>query len=155
MIILGVVTVRALVRVRRIHPTPEWNLALLILAIALILFWTVPRSIDLAANHAGADQMMHLSWFLAGALLAHTLPQFHLIVAMALGTHAVAMLIAIGLVYTRYPGLICSAYNLQQQHATGRVMLWIAPALALCLWGWGLKVAQRESSGKAPIQSSS
>lgn len=141
MIILGACTAGGISRTRKPLIASQWGPALLILASGMILFWMIPRSIDLAANNWIADQVMHLSWFLAAATLALVLPRMHLMVSMALGTQAVAMMLAIGLVYTRYPGLICTAYNLQQQHYTGRVMLRAAPLLGLLLWTWGIRRA--------------
>lgn len=120
------------------HPG-DWGPALLTLAVGTVMFWMVPRSVDLAASNALADQLQHLSMFLAGAGFSRTLPPLSVVTRMALGIHGVAMLVAQGLVYTLYPGLICTAYTLQQQHSTGRILLYAAPVLGLILWGWAVR----------------
>lgn len=136
MLILGAIAAggRAPKVMERERPAGEWSAPILILAVGAMIFWMIPRSVDLAASSALADQLMHASWFLAGAALAHSVPQIPSPIAMALGIHGVAMLAAAGLVYSLYPGLICTAYNLQQQHATGRILLLGAPVLGMILW---------------------
>jgi hypothetical protein len=121
------------------RPAGDRGPALLVLAIGILMFWMVPRSVDLAASNAAADQLQHVSSFLAGAGFARTLPALSVVTTMALGIHGVAMLAAQGLVYTLYPGLICTAYTLQQQLTTGRFLLYAAPMLGLGLWGWVLR----------------
>lgn len=139
MLLLGIVAAHGWAKGRRWRPDPEWDPALLVLAVGVMVFWMVPRSLDSAASSMVADQLLHVSWFLAGAALAHTLPRTTFAVWMALGIHAVAMLAAVGLVYTLYPGLICTAYNIQQQRETGRAMLYAAPVLGVVLWGWAAR----------------
>ncbi|HEU4763236.1 MAG TPA: hypothetical protein VFS28_01190 [Gemmatimonadales bacterium] len=127
------------------RPGADWDTALVVLAVGAMMFWMLPRSIDFAASDAVGDQLMHLSWFLAAAALAHALPRIPFAVAMALGIHGVAMLAAVGLVYRYYPGLLCTAYNLQQQRATGRIMVSLAPMLGVGLWGWAGWRAERRT----------
>lgn len=141
MLLLGAVAARGGATGRQRWPTPEWDPAILVLVVGVMMFWMVPRSLDLAASNMVADQLLHVSWFLVGAALAYTLPRITVTVTMALGIHAVAMLAAVGLVYTLYPGLICTAYNIQQQRETGQAMLYAAPVLGVALWGWALRRA--------------
>lgn len=138
MLLLGAVAAHGWRR-RRPGSAPAWDPAILVLAVGAMMFWMVPRSLDLAASSTVADQLLHVSWFLAGAALSHALPRTTLAVTMALGIHGVAMVAAIGLVYTLYPGLICTAYNMEQQRATGHAMLYAAPMLAVVLWGWAVR----------------
>jgi hypothetical protein len=105
-------------------------------AVAMIAFWMVPRSLDRAVLDETFDQLMHLGLLCAGAALAQSLPLAPLVLRMALGLYAVSMIAALGVVYTRYPGLICTVYSLAQQGAVGRDLLWLAPGLwvILCVW---------------------
>lgn len=139
LLVLGAVAAHGWARGRPTRPAPEWEPAILVLALGAGVFWMVPRSLDLAASQMMADQLMHVSWFLAGAALSRTLPRAPFAVTMALGIHAVAMLAAIGVVYRRYPGLICTAYDIQQQRATGSAMLYAAPLLGVGLWTWATR----------------
>lgn len=139
MVVLGAIAARGLARWAMARVPRGWDAPLLVVAIGTVMFWMIPRSVDLAASSMAADQVMHLSWFLAGGALAYTLPRAPVVARMALGIHGVAMLAAAGLVYTLYPGLICTAYTLPQQHATGRWMLLAAPVLAVLLWVWAVR----------------
>ncbi len=140
MVVLGAVAAKGW----KGRPGPEWDPALLVIAVGIMMFWMVPRSLDAAASGAVADQLLHISWFMGGAILSHSLPRVSVVVPVALGIHAVAMLFAVGLVYMLYPGLICTAYNLEQQRMTGRVLFYVAPALGVALWGW---ILHRMASG--------
>lgn len=137
MLLLGVLAVRsARRRGLRLPDTHNWDPALLVLAVGAMLFWMIPRSLDIASTNAVADQLLHVSWFLIGAIAANSLPRVSFIVGVALAIHALAMLIMLGVVYQRYPGLICTAYTMEQQRYTGRILLYAAPILGAILWTW-------------------
>ncbi len=139
LLLLGVMSVRWTTAQTPRQPPGEWDPALLILAIGGMIFWMIPRSVDLAASDRFADQLQHLSMFLAGIIFARTLSRLSVVAAMTLGIHGVAMLAAQGMVYTLYPGLICTAYTLQQQRTTGQILLYAAPVLGAMLWVWVLR----------------
>ncbi len=137
MLLLGVLAIRsARRRGLQLPDTHYWDPALLVLAVGAMLFWMIPRSLDIASTNAVADQLLHVSWFLIGAIAANSLPRVSLIVGVALAIHALAMLIMLGVVYQRYPGLICTAYTMEQQRYTGRILLYAAPVLGASLWTW-------------------
>lgn len=124
---------------------PRWFAAanpsgLLGLAFALgsMALWMIPRSLDVAVVHNAVDQLLHASMFGSGLALAWSLPLASFALRMALGIHGVAMIGALGIMYSEFPRLICATYNLQQQRAVGgdlqaiAVVLWVA--LALQAW---------------------
>lgn len=52
---------------------------------------------------------------------------------------ATAMLMALGIVYLHFPGLICTAYTLAQQRVAGAGLVRAAPVAWVLLWGWALR----------------
>ena len=46
------------------------------------------------------------------------------------------MLMALGIVYLHFPGLICTAYTLAQQRVAGTGLVRAAPVTWVLLWGW-------------------
>ena len=115
------------------------DLAALAFAVGAMLFWMIPRSLDLAARSRPADAALLVSAFVAGFALARSLPHLSFVITVALGLHATAMFMALGIVYLHFPGLICTAYTLAQQRVTGVGLVRAAPVAWVLLWGWALR----------------
>lgn len=121
------------------RPWRSGDLVALAFAVGALLFWMIPRSLDLAARSHLVDKALLLSLFAAGLALARSLPHLSFAIPMTLGVQAAAMLIALGIVYLRFPGLICSAYTLDQQRVAGAWLVRAAPVAWILLWGWALR----------------
>lgn len=115
------------------------DLAALALAVGALLFWMIPRSLDLAARSRPADAALLVSVFAAGFALARSLPHLSFVIPVTLGLQATAMLMALGIVYLHFPGLICTAYTLAQQRVAGAWLVRAAPVAWVLLWGWALR----------------
>jgi hypothetical protein len=115
------------------------HLAALAFAVGAMLFWMIPRSLDLATRSHLAEAALLLSVFTAGVALARSLPHLSLVIPLTLGVQATAMVMAVGIVYLHYPGLICTAYTLAQQRVAGAGLVRAAPVAWILLWGWALR----------------
>ncbi len=120
------------------RPWRSGDLAALAFAVGAMLFWMIPRSLDLAARSHLVDKALHLSVFAVGLALARSLPYLSLAIPMTLGVQATAMLMALGIVYLHYPGLICTAYTLEQQRVVGAGLVRATPVAWVLLWSWAL-----------------
>lgn len=92
-------------------------------ATLLLLFWMIPRSIDLTQIHPIVNVLYVVSLFAVGFLLSHYLP---LLSGMAKVTYALyfsSMIVALGLLYASQSTLLCSAFTLDDQHAFGRMVI--------------------------------
>jgi hypothetical protein len=121
------------------RPWRSSDLAALAFAVGAMLFWMIPRSLDLAARSRPADAALLLSVFVAGLALARSLPHLSFVIPVTLGLHATAMFMALGIVYLHFPGLICTAYTLAQQRVAGAGLVRAAPVAWVLLWGWALR----------------
>jgi hypothetical protein len=121
------------------RPWRPGDLAALAFAVGAMLFWMVPRSLDLAARSHVVDKALHLSVFTVGLALARSLPHLSFAIPMTLGVQATAMLMALGIVYLHYPGLICTAYTLEQQKVAGAGLVGVTPVAWILLWVWALR----------------
>ncbi|HMA42411.1 MAG TPA: hypothetical protein VKO86_00185, partial [Gemmatimonadales bacterium] len=98
-----------------------------------------PRSLDLAARSRPADAALLVSVFVAGFALSRSLPHLSFVIPVTLGLQATAMLMALGIVYLHFPGLICTACTLAQQQVAGAGLVRAAPVAWVLLWGWVLR----------------
>jgi hypothetical protein len=121
------------------RPWHSGDLAALAFAVGAMLFWMIPRSLDLAARSHVVDKALHLSVFTVGLALARSLPHLSFAIPMTLGVQATAMLMALGIVYLHYPGLICTAYTLEQQRVAGAGLVRATPVAWILLWSWALR----------------
>ncbi|HMA42629.1 MAG TPA: hypothetical protein VKO86_01335 [Gemmatimonadales bacterium] len=80
-----------------------------------------------------------MSAFVAGFALSRLLPHLSFVIPVTLGLQATAMLMALGIVYLHFPGLICTAYTLAQQRVAGAGLVRAAPVAWVFLWGWAVR----------------
>src|SRR5512143_1266338 len=121
------------------RPWRSGDRAALAFAGGAMLFWMIPRSLDLAARSRPAAAALLLSVFAAGLALARSLPHLSFVIPVTLGLQATAMFMALGIVYLHFPGLICTAYTLAQQRVAGAGLVRAAPVAWVLLWGWALR----------------
>lgn len=115
-----------------------WTGAALILGIATLLFWMLPRSLDGALTH----WTLHFAKFatlplLAGLPIALAWPKTHRILRGFLKAEAISMLGVLGFLYTHAPIRICNSYLISDQIQLGYGFFWLATALAIV---WSLPV---------------
>ncbi len=132
--ILGAVGVRF--SPLRLSWGPGNALGLLILGWGGVLFWMVPRSLDLAVAQEGIDFLAHLSLLISGAVLALSLPLLAFPVQIAAAIYGIAMWSMYGLILSQTSVQVCASFSLEQQQATGVAMLWAAPVFLMFLVFW-------------------
>ena len=88
-------------------------------ATLLLLFWMIPRSIDLTQLSLAMNGLYVFSLFIAGFLLSHYWPLLPGVVKVAYALYASSMIVALGLLYASLSTLLCSAFTLEDQHAFG------------------------------------
>ena len=91
-------------------------------ATLLLLFWMIPRSIDLTRIYPGANALYVISLFVVGFLLSRYLTLLPGVARVAFGLYFSSMIVALGLLYASQSTLLCSAFMLEDQHAFGRFL---------------------------------
>jgi len=99
-----------------------WGLLFFIFS---LMFWMIPRSIDITEIKEIYDYLYHGDMILSGFILAKSLPQVSFIIQFFFGLYISSMIVALGLVFKSEQTPICSAYNLYQQHQVGKVLIYI------------------------------
>lgn len=89
----------------------------------LILFWMIPRSIDLTQIYPIANACYIMSLFAAGFLLSLYWPLLPGVARVAYSLYFSSMIVAFGLLYASQTTLLCSAYTLEEQHAFGWMLV--------------------------------
>jgi len=97
--------------------------AAVVAATLLLLFWMIPRSIDLTQILPSANALYVASLFAAGFLLSHYLPLLPKVASVAYALYFWSMIVAFGLLYASQSTLLCSAYTLEDQHAFGWMLV--------------------------------
>jgi hypothetical protein len=92
-------------------------------ATLLLLFWMIPRSIDLTQIYPDANSLYVLSLFAVGFLLSHYLPLLNGVAKVAYALYFSSMIVALGLLYASLATLLCSTFTLEDQHAFGRLLV--------------------------------
>jgi hypothetical protein len=88
-------------------------------ATLLILFWMIPRSIDLTQIYFGANALYVISFLIAGFLVSSRLPLLSSVARTVYAIYLSSMFVALGLLYASQSTLLCSAFTLADQHAFG------------------------------------
>jgi sugar phosphate permease len=101
-----------------------------VVATSLILFWMIPRSIDLTQIYVAANGLYVICLFVVGFLLSHSLPLLSGVAKTVYALYFSSMLVASGLLYASQSTLLCSAFTLADQHRFG----WILVVLGLATY---------------------
>jgi hypothetical protein len=91
-------------------------------ATLLLLFWMIPRSIDLTQIYQSVNAFYVISLLAAGFLLSEYLPLLPGVAKVAYALYFSSMIVAFGLLYASQSTLLCSAYTLEDQHAFGQML---------------------------------
>jgi len=110
----------------------------LILGLGLVMFWMIPRSLDLAVVDSRIDALMHLTLLAAGLMLRLSLPCLPLLIQMAAGIYATAMAASLGVILNQTKERICATFTLEQQQAAGSAILWACGLLLSIHLVWSL-----------------
>ncbi len=103
--------------------TASYAPSAVVAATLLILFWMIPRSIDLTQIYSSANASYIASLFAAGFLLSRYWPLLPGVARVAYALYFSSMIVAFGLLYASQNTLLCSAYTLEQQHAFGWMLV--------------------------------
>lgn len=107
------------------------GLAALVLAMGALIFWMIPRSIDMAAIHPGINRLMGLSMAATGFLIAITLRNMPFEARIAFPGMLASMLLATGATLRTFAIQLCSSFTIGQQHETGMWLMLIGLALLI------------------------
>jgi hypothetical protein len=92
-------------------------------ATLLLLFWMIPRSIDLTQIYPAMNGLYVCSLFIVGFLLSHYWPLLPGVAKVACALYASSMIVALGLLYASLSTLLCSAFTLEDQHSFGWMVI--------------------------------
>lgn len=96
----------------------------------MLMFWMIPRSIDLTQIYREVNSLYVFSLFAVGFLLSSYLPLLPGVARVVYALYSSSMIVALGLLYASLTTLLCSAFTLEDQHAFG----WILVPLGLALY---------------------
>jgi hypothetical protein len=102
-------------------------------ATLLLLFWKIPRSLDLTQISYGANVLYVISLFCVGFLLSRYFPLLSGVAKAAYALYFSSMLVAFGLLYASQSTLLCSAFTLEDQHAFGWMLVAVGLVAYLCV----------------------
>lgn len=123
MALLGVVT--GFIFSHRHPKSRPVQIALLIAAMATLLFWMLPRSIDLTIIYPWINRAMHLTIFIAGLFIAWGLIETFFEVQIAFPLMLASMFIAAGAALKGFTILLCSSFMLEEQQETGLYLIFL------------------------------
>lgn len=101
----------------------------LIFTMASLVFWMLPRSIDLSVIKPAFNRMMHLNIFVVGFFLVPAFKNFILELRILFLGMLAAMCVAVGYTLTKYDSLLCSSFDIGQQRQTGHSLIIIGVIL--------------------------
>lgn len=99
-------------------------------ATLMLMFWMIPRSIDLTQIYREVNSLYVFSLFAVGFLLSSYLPLLPAVARVVYALYFLSMIVALGLLYASLTTLLCSAFTLEDQHAFG----WMLVPLGLALY---------------------
>lgn len=102
-----------------------YGIALLIFIMASLIFWMLPRSIDLTIVYPWFNRIMHLHILLVGFLIASVLPYVLFEAKIAFLLMVASMLITSGGTLKVFKILLCSSFTIEQQNETGLYLMFI------------------------------
>ena len=101
----------------------QWSISILIIAAFSVVFWMIPRSIDLAVIHADFNRLMHVDMIITGffiqSILKNTIPEVKITFLGMISS----MTIATGIALTAFNLLLCSSFTMEQQKETGKLLI--------------------------------
>ncbi len=89
----------------------------------MLMFWMIPRSIDLTQIYPEVNGLYVLSLFAVGFLLSHYLSLLPGVARVVYALYFSSMIVALGLLYASLTTLLCSAFTLADQLAFGWMLV--------------------------------
>ncbi len=105
------------------------GIAILIFVMASVLFWMLPRSVDMAVINPGINRIMHLNMLVAGFFTLIALRGIRFEIKIVFLGMMAAMLLVAGFSLRTFDLLLCSSFNIQQQKETGLYLVILGAAL--------------------------
>ncbi|HEX7454793.1 MAG TPA: hypothetical protein VF296_02015 [Gallionella sp.] len=116
------------------EPTKKWNHAGingLLMASMILMFWMIPRALDLVLINNTLESLKFLSLALAGAALALSWPVAGMIVRGFFLGNVLPMMMVAGWLYVEAPVRLCNSYLSYDQLRTGSGLLALSIAGSL------------------------
>lgn len=107
----------------------SWVITTLIFIMSSLIFWMLPRSVDMAVIEPSFNRIMHINMLAAGFFVVPALRNTILEIKIIFLGMTAAMITASGGVLTVFDLLLCSAFTVEQQKQTGKLMILIGIAL--------------------------
>lgn len=133
-------------------PWNRYGLTGLVLALFTLVYWMLPRNLDLALGSGGAELAKFVFLpVLAGLSLRLSWSALGVIGRGVVWSQLVANLAVMGWLYLEAPVRLCTRYLVSDQEAVGRHLLLLALALAVGLATWAfLAVSPTGGDGGRP-----
>lgn len=96
-----------------------------------LLFWMLPRSVDLAVMDSRFNLLMLLNMFLAGIITFFSIRKSELEIQTIFFVMMTSMLMGVGFILINFKILVCSAFDISQQQQTGYYLLGIGVAFLI------------------------
>ncbi|MBS1491052.1 MAG: hypothetical protein JSS93_11030 [Bacteroidetes bacterium] len=101
----------------------SWGIAVLIIVMATLIFWMLPRSIDLTIVYPWFNRVMHVTMLLAGFFTIVVWRNMIFEIKIAFPGMVAAMVLATGMALRTFTILLCSSFTLEQQKETGLYLI--------------------------------
>lgn len=106
-----------------------WRIATLVFIMSSLIFWMLPRSVDLSVIDTSFNRVMHINMLTAGFFVVPALRNAILEIKIIFLGMTAAMITASGGVLLVFDLLLCSAFTIEQQRQTGQLMIIIGSTL--------------------------
>ncbi len=118
---------------KRLMGFNDGGVAGVLLAIFVIMYWSLPRALDATLMYPTFEVLKFMSnTFLVGVPLALSWHKFHPIGKAFVWTNVISMVFVMSWLYIAAPIQLCNSYLENQQVIVGKVFFWIG--IALCFY---------------------
>ncbi|MBS1558057.1 MAG: hypothetical protein JST69_04950 [Bacteroidetes bacterium] len=101
----------------------SWGIAVLIMVMTSLIFWMLPRSIDLTIVYPWFNRVMHVTMLMAGFFTITVWRNIIFEIKITFPGMVAAMVLATGLALRTFTILLCSSFTLEQQKETGLYLI--------------------------------
>ncbi|MCO5249710.1 MAG: hypothetical protein M9887_12270 [Chitinophagales bacterium] len=101
----------------------SWGVTLLIICMASLIFWMIPRSIDMTIVYPSFNRVMHVNMLLFGWILVAVFRCIIFEVKIVFLLMVSGMLLSSGITLRVFKIVLCSSFTMEQQRENGFYLL--------------------------------
>lgn len=131
----------------------RWNahgISGLLAAALMLAILMIPRVLDLALVDGRIETLKYLALLACGAAIRLSWQAAGLLVQGFFLGNALPMMVVAGNLYETSPMRVCNAYLLDDQERLGRMLVWIAAAIAVVWFAWLVRALMQRDAAMMP-----